>query len=69
MKDILYAEKYTDKSTGEEKTNWKKIGVLYEKDGKQSIKLEHSPIWYVIKEQKPKEQKEVKQDDSKAPWD
>jgi len=41
-KNIMFPQKYT--SNGEEKTSWKQVGKLFEKDGKMTIKLDMIPI-------------------------
>ena len=65
MKDILYAEKYTDKNGGE-KVRWHNCGILFEKDGKESIKIntlfnfagakpnEKGDLWLTVKEHEAK---------------
>lgn len=55
MKDICIREKYEGKN-GEEKTNWNKIGFIFESNGKEYMKLYHIPNTLIsIFEQKPKE--------------
>ena len=55
-KNLMFGKKYTDKTTGEEKTQWVKCGVVFEKDGKTSILLEmlpvgvQGPMWFSIME-------------------
>ena len=55
MKDLCIREKYTN-NKGEEKTSWNKIGVLFESNDKQYIKLYHIPNTLIsVFEPKPRE--------------
>lgn len=61
IKDVVYAEKYTDRG-GEEKTKYTNVGSLLERDdGSLTIKLEAIPVnftgWLNTYEPKPKEGK------------
>ena len=52
---------YKDKNTGEDRTNWKKIGVCMEtRSGGLAIKLDYLPLqfdgWLQLSEPKPKDQ-------------
>lgn len=42
MKDLCVRESYTTKS-GEEKVSWNKIGIIFESNGKEYVKLFHIP--------------------------
>ena len=71
MKDILYAEKYKDKN-GDEKTRWHNCGILFEKDGKESIKIntlfnfaganpnDKGDVWLTVKEHSTAKKAETK---------
>ena len=57
--DVVVGNKYTN-AQGEEKTSWKNIGAVFEKDGKFSIKLESIPVgewngWASLFEPRPKD--------------
>lgn len=55
MKDICIRESY--EKNGEEKVSWNKIGILFEANGKEYIKLSHIPNTLIsVFEQKKKEQ-------------
>jgi hypothetical protein len=59
IKDVVYAEKYTDRS-GEEKTRYTNCGSLLERDdGSLTIKLETIPVgftgWLNCYDPKPKD--------------
>jgi hypothetical protein len=59
IKDVVYAEKYTDRS-GEEKTRYTNCGALLERDdGSLTIKLEAIPVgftgWLNCYDPKPRE--------------
>jgi len=41
MKDLCIRESY--EVNGEEKVSWNKIGILFEKNGKEYVKLGHIP--------------------------
>lgn len=57
MKDLCTREVYNDKS-GNEKVSWNKIGILFESNGKEYIKLFHIPGALIsVFEQKKKEDK------------
>lgn len=67
---------YTDR-TGNEKARWTKCGILLEKDGKTSIKLEALPVnfdgWLSCFEPRPKDDKPAKpqkqiDDDTDVPF-
>lgn len=59
-KDLMFGKKYQDKNTGEEKTQWVKCGVVFEKEGRTSVLLEtlpvgvSGPLWFSIMEQRPR---------------
>ena len=55
MKDIMIRETY--KKGNEEKTSWNKIGILFEANGKEYIKLFHIPNTLIsVFEQKKKDE-------------
>lgn len=55
IKDLCIRESYTNKN-GEEKTSWNKIGIMFEANDKQYIKLFHIPgVLINVFEQKKKE--------------
>jgi len=71
VKDICYAQKY--QSQEGEKTKWIKCGVLIEKDGKQSIKLDVMPCgefngFLNVFEQRDKGQSQGGRHDSREPF-
>ena len=54
MKDLVIRESY--EKDGEEKVSWNKIGILFEANGKQYVKLSHIPgVLINVFEQKNKE--------------
>lgn len=54
MKDLCVRESY--EKDGQEKVSWHKIGVLFESNDKQYVKLYHMPgILVSVFEPKPKE--------------
>ena len=56
IKDLCIRESYTNKE-GEEKTSWNKIGIMFEANDKQYIKLFHVPgVLINVFEQKKKEE-------------
>jgi len=58
MKNLCIRESYKDKK-GEEKINWNRIGVLFESNDKQYIKLYHMPgVLVSVFDQKKKESTE-----------
>ena len=57
MKDLCIRESYN--KNGEEKVSWNKIGILFEANGKQYIKLSHIPgVLISVFEQKKKNEGE-----------
>ena len=42
IKNLCIRESYEDKQ-GEQKVNWNRIGILFEANGKQYVKLYHIP--------------------------
>jgi len=55
MQDLVIRESYT--KDDEEKVSWNKIGVLFEANGKQYVKLNHIPgVLVNVFDQKPKEE-------------
>jgi len=57
MKDLCIRETYKNKN-GEEKTSWNKIGILFEANDKQYVKLFHIPgVLISVFEQKKKDDK------------
>ncbi len=55
-KDLCIRESYKNKS-GEEKTNWNKIGILFSSGDKEYIKLYHMPgVLISVFTPKPKEE-------------
>jgi len=56
MKDLCIRESY--EKGGEEKVSWNKIGILFEANGKEYVKLYHIPnVLISVFEQKKKEEK------------
>ncbi len=56
--DLCVGNNYEDKSTGQQKTRWTRIGVMFEKDnGGFSIQLDAAPLTGSVQafERKPKE--------------
>jgi hypothetical protein len=75
MKDIVYTRKYTDQ-TGVKRKEYINVGMLFEKEGRMSIKLkgfinlaalqnEKGEVWLNVYEPKPKETKENKEKSEK----
>ena len=55
MKDLCIRESYKDKN-GDERVTWNKIGILFEANDKQYVKLHHIPgVLISVFEQKKKE--------------
>lgn len=56
MKDLCIRESYKSKD-GTDKTSWNKIGILFEANDKQYVKLYHIPgVLISVFEQKKKEE-------------
>lgn len=54
IKNLCIREAYTDKQ-GEERVSWNRIGILFEANGKQYVKLYHIPgVLISVFEPKPK---------------
>ena len=56
MKNLCIRESYETKN-GSEKTSWNRIGIMFESNGKEYIKLYHIPnVLICVFEQKKKEE-------------
>ena len=56
IKNLCIRESYQDKQ-GNDKVSWNKIGILFEANGKQYVKLSHIPgVLISVFEPKPKEE-------------
>lgn len=54
--NLCVAEKFKDKNTGEDKLHWNRIGVMFDSNDKQYIKLYHMPGTLIsVFEPKPKD--------------
>ena len=67
MKDLCIRETYT--KNGIEKVSWNKIGIMFESNDKQYIKLFHIPnILISVFEQKKKEEKTEGEQTTEQEW-
>ena len=67
MKDLCIREEY--EKDGEKKVSWNKIGILFEANGKQYVKLAHIPNTLIsVFEQKKKDQPQETQAPGEDIW-
>lgn len=64
--DAVYSEKYTDKTTGEEKTKYTNVGAWFERDD-GSIVVKHLNSWINLYPARQKDFSEAKEAVQSAP--